>query len=131
MKLQKYENPHSRMKLTPFGYSCGVCRRHSIYADLIAMVVTITAIIVFRRTMKLLLLRDAEANARIRVAECRNAGIALAPRTEQMYTDIADRNGRKSETYKKDRIFCPPETRNSKSFLVFNKNVTKTRIIKR
>lgn len=53
-ELQKYENPYSHMKLTHFGYSSAtICRRHSMYTDLIAMVVTITAIIVFRRTMKL------------------------------------------------------------------------------
>lgn len=77
-----------------------------------------------------LLLRDVEANARIRVAGCRNAGITLAPAPNKC-TGIADRNGRKSETYKKDRIFCPPETRNSKSFLVFNKNVARTHTVKR
>jgi len=65
-----------------------------------------------------LLLHDAEMNARIHIAECRNVGIALTPASNKC-TSIAHRNGRKSETYKKNRTFCPSETRNSKSFLVY------------
>lgn len=141
MKLQKYEDTNRHYaKLIPFGYShvrcllnlrkkCGwsetlYVRRIDRYGS------DNNDDNSFSLDHETPLLRDVEANARIRVAEYRNAGIALAPASNKR-TDIVYRNGRKSETYKKNGIFYPAETRNSKSFLVFNKNVAKTHVVKR
>lgn len=139
MKLQKHEdtNRHS-VKLIPFGYSHVRClfnlrkkcdRSATLYVQRFDRYGSDNNDDnSFSLDHETPLLRDVEANVRIRVAEYRNAGIALAPASNKR-TDIARRNGRKSETYKKDGIFYPSETRNSKSFLVFNKNVARTHIV--